>query len=226
MRGMILILVGLLLCQVLIAQQRYRVGLMPQVNLNIRLNKGWKFNGKIESRYILQTGTFGKAPTFKNQYSLTDIAGLLSRKAGANSSIAGGYQARIQEGQLIHRLVQQYSLVRRYTAFRLGHRFAMDQTFDPQDSPTFRLRYRISAEFPLNGQSVDPGEAYFKIGNEYLNALDGGEYDLEIRAVPAWGLAISDHNKLEIRVDYRLDAFVQGNTRHSGWGQVAWYLSW
>lgn len=44
-------------------------------------------------------------------------------------------------------------------------------------------RKSIEAKFKLNGQSADIKEFYLKISNEYLNSLQNGDYDIEIRQV-------------------------------------------
>lgn len=106
----------------------------------------------------------------------------------------------------------------------MAHRFSSDQTFNSENPRELRLRYRITAEIPLNGQSVDPGEFYLKLNNEYLNSWQDGEYDLEIRLVPLAGFEFTDNNKLEFGLDYRLSSFLDGSSRNSFWFNIGWYL--
>jgi hypothetical protein len=106
----------------------------------------------------------------------------------------------------------------------LAHRFVTDQTFSPLEAPVFRLRYRLTSEIPLNGESVDPGELYLRINNEYLNSVQGGEYDLEIRLVPLLGYEINNRFKVESGLDYRVNSFLASKTRHSYWMTINFFV--
>lgn len=100
-----------------------------------------------------------------------------------------------------------------------------DQTFEKNENTEFRLRYRISSEIPLEGQSIDVNEFYLKINNEYLNSLQGVDYDLEVRGVVLLGYSVSALNDVEIGIDYRLDSFVSGNPRNRTWLSINFFHS-
>ncbi len=206
------------------AQNTYQFGALPSVNLNKKLRNDWSLNVKIESRQLIRQGEF-KGNVDKNyEYVLTDYSIITAKKIGLNSRLAGGYLIRFRDKELVHRIIQQFSIVQKMTSFRLAHRFTGDQTFAPNESPEFRFRYRLTAEIPLNGQSVDPKEFYLKINNEILNSCQNSEYDLEIRTVPLLGYDISDSNKIEIGLDYRLNSFLKGNARNSFWMSLNWFI--
>lgn len=217
---------GLLVgCASLTAQHRYRTGLLPQFNLNYGLCGPWKLNVKLESRQILSVGEPGLPVDRDYRYERTDLATVLSYKRGAGQTLAAGYMLRVGNQQLVHRFIQQYSWVRPYPSFRLGHRIVTDQTFAPDEAGQYRFRYRIGIDRALNGEAVDPGESYVKLTHEYLNILSGGQYDLEIRLVPSYGYAFTDNNKLELGLDYRLDGILDGQSRSNFWWGLAWYVS-
>jgi len=162
---------------------------------------------------------------------LSDISMIASRKTGLNTNLGGGYLVRILENQVIHRTIQQFSIVSQYNRFRLAHRFSADQSFNLNPNEEFklkyvqyRLRYRIAAEFPLNGQSVDAREFYLKINNEYLYGWQNSGNDIEIRIVPIIGYNFVDKSKLELGLDYRLDSFLNATTRNSFWLSVNWFF--
>lgn len=215
----------ILLCVESQAQHRYRLGLLPQINLNEQIASGWKINAKIESRQLLKKGHFGQPANKQLQYERTDISTLIAKKTGANSSLAAGLMIRFQEDQLIQRTIQQYAVVRRHAGYRLGHRFSTDQTFAPQTTALYRFRYRIGADVSLNGESVDPREFYFKVTNEYLGVFQGNHADIEIRLSPTLGYAYTDNNKAELGLDYRADAIRAENFRSSFWIIFGWYVS-
>lgn len=213
------------------AQSLYRVGTMPSVNINFGLPNNWALHFKTESRLLFQSGQFGKEPIRGFDYVLSDISMIGSKKTGLNTNLAGGYLVRILENQAIHRTIQQFSIVRKFNSFRLAHRFSVDQSFNLNPNEEFklkyveyRLRYRITAELPLNGQSVDTREFYLKINNEYLYGWQNSENDIEIRVVPLLGYNFVDTSKLELGLDYRLDSFLNDNPRNSFWLGVNWFF--
>lgn len=207
------------------AQSTYQFGLLPAVNLNKKLKKDWKFNLKIESRQSLKDGLIGESGDFDYDYVLTDFAFVLSKKVGLNNTLAGGYMIRFRDNDLYHRFIQQFTIVQRFSNFRLGHRLSADQTFSTADASEYRFRYRATVQLPLNGASIDPQEFYLKVNNEYLNAFSQSEYDLEIRLIPFLGYGFTDANKLELGVDYRLDSFLNSDPRNRFWLSMNWYLS-
>jgi len=213
------------------AESLYRVGTMPSVNINFGLPNNWALHFKTESRLLFQSGQFGKEPIRDFDYLLSDISMIVSKKTSLNTNLAGGYLIRILENQAIHRTIQQFSIVRQFNSFRLAHRFSADQSFNLSPNGEFqfkyveyRLRYRIAAEFPLNGQSVNPREFYLKINNEYLYGWQNSESDVEIRIVPLLGYNFVDKSKLELGLDYRLDSFLNSTARNSFWLSINWFF--
>ncbi|MDP2235510.1 MAG: DUF2490 domain-containing protein [Bacteroidales bacterium] len=201
------------------AQSSSQLGFMPSLNISTKLPKDWALNFKAESRQALYQDDF------KYSYVLTDLGLTAAKRIRLNTTIAGGYLMRITNEEIKHRAIQQISFARKYENFRLSHRIAMDQTFSNLDDTEFRFRYRISTEIPLQGQSLDPKEYFLKLSNEYLNSLQGKEYDLEIRSVAFIGYAITSDSKVEIGLDYRVDSFISGNTRNRFWLGLNFYHS-
>ena len=52
-----------------------------------------------------------------------------------------------------------------------------------------------------------------------------GDYDLEIRLVPAIGLLFSDKNKFELSFDNRIDSFISGSIRFRFFLGVSWFYT-
>ena len=213
------------------AQSFYRVGSMPSVNINYGLPDNWALHFKTESRLLFQSGQFGQEPIRGFDYLLSDISIIGSKKTSLNTNLAGGYLVRITDSDAIHRTIQQFSIVRQFNSFRLAHRFSADQSFNLNPNEEFklkyveyRLRYRIAAEFPLNGQSVDAREFYVKINNEYLYGWQNSDNDIEIRIVPLLGYNFVDKSKLELGLDYRLDSVLNETLRNSFWFSINWFF--
>lgn len=199
------------------AQSTYQIGVLPSVNLNKKMNNNWTLNTKLESRQLFQRGEFNGTADKEYNYVLTDMSLIAAKKVGLNSRIAGGYLIRLEDGDFFHRFIQQYVIVQKLSGWRLAHRIMSDQTFSKIEKPDIRLRYRITSEIPLNGEAVDPGEFYLKLNNEYVNSLQGKEYDLEIRLIPILGYDITDNFKIESGLDYRVNSFFNNSTIHSYW---------
>ncbi len=212
-------------CRPASAQAEYRAGLLPQINLTTDLSRTWRANLRIESRQIVSEGTFEGNERSGYRYERTDIAGLVLWRIDVGATIGAGYMIRLEDGETAHRFTQQYSTVGRLGTWRTGQRVTTDQTIRRGEPTVFRFRYRLSAEIPLQGQSVDPGEWYAKINNEYLGILEGWALGLEIRAVGVIGLNISDRNKLEFGPDYRTNAFSPGAQRHQFWLYLGWFVT-
>jgi len=207
------------------AQSSYQFGLLPTLNVNKKFKNRWKVNLKLESRQILKEGIIQEKNNFDYQYALTDIALVASKKIGLNNAFAFGYLIRFREERVIHRSIQQFSLVKKYANFRMAHRFASDQSFEKNEDAQYRLRYRMAFEFPLNGQAIDTKEFYLKINNEYLNIFQNKNHDLEVRLVPLLGYVITDSNKIELGLDQRVNSFLDGDGRFRFWIKINWFVS-
>jgi hypothetical protein len=215
----IVFLVLISLSGVSLAQQVNTIGILPSVNINTKLPKDWFVNFKAESRQILVKDGF------KYSYQLTDFSFAGGKKVGIRTTIAIGYLFGITNDGTVNRFIQQVSHVKQYQTFKLAHRLQTDQTFIKDISTEYRIRYRLSAEIPLSGQTLDVKEFFIKINNEYLNSLQGGDYDLEIRIAGYIGYVVSQKNKLEFGVDNRVDSFINDNMRNRFWLGLNFYQS-
>ena len=186
-------------------------GFLPTVNVNAKLPKDWFTNFKMESRQELYKDGF------EYSYERTDLSFVAGKKLGFRTKLAVGYQLIVDHQEISNRYIQQINLLKKYRTFILNHRFQADQTFSKDADTEYRIRYRLSTEIPLNGQTLDPKELFIKVSNEYLNALQHSEYDLEIRIGGFIGYVFSPKTKLEIGVDNRLDAFTDDRLRNRLW---------
>jgi hypothetical protein len=208
-----------------VAQSTYELGALPAISLNKKLSDGWELNFKTEQRFRFSSGTFDAPSDRQTDYVLSDYSLLVGKKVGLNSKINAGYLIRFREGAVVHRSIQQFTLVRKLSHLRLAHRFTSDQTYSQDVPSTFRFRYRIGTELPLNGQSADTKEWYLKLTNEYLHIFQSADYDLELRLVTMAGYAINKKSKLEFGFDYRLDSFLNAFPEHVLRASINWYYS-
>jgi hypothetical protein len=216
-RFCIVVLISLSFALISKSQNNVQLGLLPSLNISKKLPKDWSLHAKAESRQQLFNDVFDY------EYLLADLSLIASRKITLNTSLGAGYLMRIQPEDISNRAIQQITFVKRYSGFRLSHRVASDQTFKRKENPEIRFRYRISSEFSLQGQSVDPGEFYIKLNNEYLYSLHGQTDDLEIRLGAFAGYSLNPDSKIELGTDYRTDSFMDNNTRQRYWLGINFY---
>ena len=156
----------------------------------------------------------------------TDLQGFIDYRISPLSRFALGYQYRILDvGNNSHRIIQQFSVIQILSGLRLSHRVRADQTFFRQRNTEFRIRYRINAEFPLQGRSIDNKEFYLIISAEPIFSVQGSETDIEGRLVGSVGYLFNRNNKLQLGPDYRIDRLLTEGLRQQIWLKIGWYLS-
>jgi len=206
------------------AQSLYSVGSLPVVNINTAVGKKWDLNMRMESRQIYKTEIFGEASVNDFRYELNDYAAILTYRSSPVTRVGAGYLIRIRNNEVFHRAIQQFTIVDQLGIIRLAHRISTDQTFSSNRPAEYRLRYRISLEIPLNGQTIDNRELYIRFNNEYLGSVEENAFDLEVRVVPLLGINLTSNNKLETGLDYRTRSFIGDTAIHNFWFTVNWFI--
>lgn len=143
-------------------------------------------------------------PQFLASYTMT-----------ARWKVGGGYYYRLSEPladgyKYEHRLLQQAGYISYLGDKRLAHRFRLEQRIR-SSSYQNRFRYRISFDFPLQGEQLDPGERYLILKNEMMTAFNGSEADAENRASMGMGWLLSDSQKFEVNLQYRTQDIFSGD---------------
>lgn len=221
---LVYLILSMMRCYSSQAQSTFQLGTLPAVNLNKSFPSNWGLNLKWEARQVAVPNLHAANPEVQVDGILSDFSAVVSKKVGLQNALAGGYLLRLRSGQRIHRAIQQFTLLDKQGSLRMAHRITTDQTFEPQEPVELRLRYRFTAEVPLNGTSADPKEFYFKVNQEQLNSWQSSDYDLEFRLVPQLGYIFSDDNKVEAGVDYRINSFIRSDSRSALFLNVSWFL--
>lgn len=225
-RKIILLFILSLTSIIAFAQNEYKLGVISQLNADISFKKQWKLNTKLESRYILSEGLVISPSDFNNHYERSDLELILTKKLNSIHTLGAGYLGRLkQNGDFIHRFIQQYAFIQKSGNTRIAHRFRTDQTFGKEEDFRFRLRYRISTDKALEGQTIDKKEFYLKFSNEYLGSYQNRDINLEIRVLGALGYNFDDSNKIEAGLDYRMEDMLSKTKTHLGWLNIGWYHS-
>lgn len=197
------------------SQTNFDAGFLPKVILSKKVSEKTKWVNSIENRNIIYDDVA------KFTFNLVDISSIVSVKTGLNQSFNFGYILRFRNNETIHRTFQHYNFVNQFSSLKLGHRIAFEQFYQTKKETTFRTRYRITLEKPLNGEKVDVKEFYLKLGNEYLYDFT----NLEIRVTPYLGYQVTKKDKLEFGLDYRLGNVINNQSEHDLWFRTTWYIS-
>ncbi len=130
----------------------------------------------------------------------------------ADLNLSGGYQLswrslHRENIDLEHRFLQQLSYSNRLNKFRLQGRLRTEQRFFRSRNYTIihRLRSRLSANFPLQGEQLDPGEPYLNLNTEWLFnlSIDQPLFFRETRSYSGIGWRLSNGQRLENGLELR-----------------------
>lgn len=174
------------------------------VNTNVANN--YTINFAINSRYYLYQD---EAINFENRQ--LDFIHFSTFGLDYNHSISLGLQYRLREsidGESNElRLTQQFNNTQRHEAMRFGHRIRLEQRFF-ENLTIIRSRYRFAIDFPLNGTNLNIGEAYLVNAMEALLSHSKKlKPELGYRATAQIGWLVSAALKLQLGLEYRLEAF-------------------
>lgn len=192
---------------------------VAQSNLEWIWNPEISYSKKITERtsVIAKFSVFNSIDNYSNKNALQFIEPqfLASYTLTARWRIGGGYYFRWSEPLIEgynyeHRLLQQAGYVSYLGDQRLAHRFRLEQRFR-SSSYQNRFRYRISFDFPLEGERLDPGEKYMILKNETMTAFNASEADAENRASVGLGWLFANSRKFELNLQYRTQDIFSGN---------------
>lgn len=104
---------------------------------------------------------------------------------------------------------QQLTTLSRLEKYRVRNRFRAEQRWVESSDGTYdfdlRLRYRLSADFPLQGLRLDDKEFYLNLSSEVLITATAAQplYFWENRNYLGIGYRINSRNRIEPALDFR-----------------------
>jgi len=182
-------------------------------------NPEFSYSKKTSERttLIAKLSVFNSLEDFTNQKSLQYIEPQLSAAYTLTPRwrVGGGYFFRWSEPladgfRYEHRLLQQAGYVNFFGGRRLAHRLRLEQRIR-SSSYQNRFRYRVSFDFPLQGEQLDPGERYLILKNEMMTAFNASEADAENRASLGMGWLLRGSQKFEMNLQYRTQDIFSGD---------------
>lgn len=204
--GRCLLLFSLLFFATAVKSQQFiqSSSIAPDISVNIKLNEHYTINSKVEAFQLYFERDDATLPLWVNKFEGADLQLFITRRLNPFSRASLGYQYGFEPGNPgSHRFIQQYSRVSRFRDLTFGHRLRSDQTFYTDQAARLRLRYRISLEIPLQGQSLDPREFFLLVSDEVLYAYQETSHSIENRFVFNAGYMINTAQKLQFGFDLR-----------------------
>lgn len=174
--------------------------------INHNISKKYSINLALRSRYFLYTNA-----TLQYQQQQVDFYHFSTFNLDYNHKVSLGIYYRNRDsynsGSNELRITQQFNYTKQFLGVRYGHRLRAEQRI-LETRTIFRQRYRFAVDFPLNGEKLDIGEAYFISTTESLLSLSKPakpEVDLRVTAQIGW--QITQNLKLQTGLEHRLEAF-------------------
>lgn len=186
----------------------------PELIWNPELSYSWSTSDRISFTTKLSVfnnlGELGK----RTALSFLEPQLLMSYGISTRLKIGGGYYYRWSEPLLSghryeHRFLQQIGYVSYVGDRRLVHRFRLEQRIR-SSSYQNRIRYRLSYDFPLQGERLDPGENYIILKNEIMSAFNASSADAENRISAGLGWFFNKSYKFEFNLQYRTQDIFSG----------------
>lgn len=205
-----LIILSLLLVSVKsIAQEKSEVFWEGELAINYAISTNLTFNTSVGQRTV-----FTKNGDTNSSLIFMQINHFASYKLRPNVIVSAGYMFRKPKpfensSQYEHRSTQLISINHINEAIRLSSRLRVEQRFR-EDEFEHRYRYRLAADFPLSGQTLDTNEFYVAFGNEVLLSIIEKETILDNRINSALGYTFN-HFKVQLGLTYRIENIGQTN---------------
>lgn len=182
--------------------------------VNYMLNNDWSMNTSIATRTSWPGGSRQGEEGAGGSLTFAEINHFVTYRINPVFKVSLGYKHRRlapieATGLYEHRTTQQVAILHTTRVIRLASRLRSEQRFDNQ-SFRQRLRYRLSVDFPLSGESLDHREFY-------LMASDEVTYEIRIDSPNPWGNRLStgigylfgEITKLQLGLTYRSENFTR-----------------
>ena len=208
-----LFLLGFLYCNTAWSQENITGFFQPKISVNSKVTKLYTLNFSLAQRNFIYNDSDIQFKT--RQLDLVHFSKL---KIKDNQSIALGIQYRFRKlfesnspNEL--RLSQQFNTTHKTRVNRYGHRLRSEQRIT-SEATIHRFRYRFTLDFPLQGQQLDIGEAYFIGNTESLLSVSKNttpEYDQRFTVQIGW--LLPNTSKIQTGLQYRFENYTQ-KTEH------------
>lgn len=203
---------------------------------SLRWEPGFSFTQKIDSRWSYNLSLSGRQrltefgegeKNFRTDRWEVKSFGTYTLLGGKKLSL--GYMYRTidpfeQESGWEHRITQQFAFITNFGGYRLGNKFRIEQRIRSTSYET-RLRYAISNDFPLQGESLDPKEFYLIGKNELVYSFNRREDELENRFSVGIGRLLKRGQKFQFVIQSRYSDLISETTDHLIHFETTYYFN-
>ncbi|MBD3615559.1 MAG: DUF2490 domain-containing protein [Gracilimonas sp.] len=194
------------------------------------LSYSWKQSDRLG--FTAKVSMFNSLRDLDNKSAVQYIEPTLtfSYSTSPRVKLGGGYYYRnstpfLPGYQYEHRFLEQIGFISFIGDKRIAHRLRAEQRVR-SSSYQNRIRYRISYDFPLEGEKLDAGEKYFIVKNEMMSAFNKDAADAENRADIGLGWYFNEKQKFELGLQYRTqDIFSDSGISHLILIRTSYYMN-
>ena len=179
-------------------------------SLNYKVSDNWSFNTSVGKRSVWSTAEINGVEQFEGHLSFLELDHFSTYRINPATRASLGYKYRWRDpseglGEYEHRITQQVAYTHFKEVVRLVSRLRLEQRIR-NESFAMRYRYRISADLPLSGETLNAREFYLVGSNEVLfEAVDVEEDTWEIRTSGSIGYLLNSDLKVELSLTYRME---------------------
>lgn len=178
--------------------------------LNYKVGENWSFNTSIGKRSVWLTVETNGNEEFTGELAFLEVNHFATYRINPDVKVSAGYKYRWRDpseglGEYEHRFTQQIAYTHFRKIVRLVSRLRLEQRIG-NESFAHRYRYRLSADLPLSGETLDAREFYLVGSTEMLfEAVDVDEDTWETRISSSIGYQFNPDLKAELNLTYRLE---------------------
>lgn len=175
------------------------------LSIGSKLSKTYSMDFVFRSRYFLHK------EVFQYEQQQVDVFHFSNFRLNAAKKLSFGLYYRnrdwFKSGSDELRFLQELNASKQKTGFKLAHRLRLEQRIFDTFS-VLRPRYRFAIDLPLNGNTLDVGEAYFVGSTEALVSVSKEHTPLlDQRFTSLFGWLVSKNVKLQSGLEYRWESF-------------------
>lgn len=200
----------------------------PDISLSGKIRGQWSWNSKFVARVGMGQLGEGNHPD-AGRLLLAEAQAFINRRLVGGRRITLGFLYGVEEpldqASTEKRIIWQYSFRTPTGNWSLAHRARIEQRFF-DDSFQHRLRYRIVAERPLQGDKLDAGELYLIAGTEILLSFDERlkNFRLDNRTGAGVGLLFANEHRLQLELQHRSQRILDERYGSRLWLLTSWIV--
>lgn len=208
------------------SQKKPSIRWEPGISITKKLDSRWSYNFSLSGRQRFTNFGEGEKNLKTDRWEVKSFG---TYTLFGSKKLSLGYMYRTvdpfePESGWEHRITQQFAFITNFSGFRLGNKFRIEQRIRSTNYLT-RLRYAISNDFPLQGESLDPKEFYLIGGNELVYAFNVLGDELENRFSLGIGKLIQGGQKIQLSVASRYSDLTSQNRDHIIQFESVYYFS-